>query len=685
MPKFTVTVDGQRYKVDAPDENLAAQAVSEMIGSQQPTAEAAPQEPGLLIDRKSMLATPIELTGQPAPEAQTQPVQPSEAAQIAGGALRGGATIGAGALAGAIAGAPLAGVGAIPGAAAGAAAAMMTAPIVNGINQLLDTNYTRPDEAMQNFLTWLGIPKAEMSSAKLAQAITGAVAEAGAGVGIGKALMAAAKPFSTAALVGETLASQPGQQMMGSAGAAAATQAAEQAGMGVPGQLLAGLGGGMLGSFAGAERSIAGATTPKGLREAEKLGLEPLTSQAFPPKTPLENALAKAREMTPYGTGSLLQQQEEKRITAAKDLLQDFGADIPGTDYLQELTKQLTDRRMSIVNKFKSMKMDVIDRLSATGKKPNVDRTIQVVDDEIKRLRNISETGGYDSAIAQLESFGLDVIGKDLSTLESRRKLLGLQFNAPEMATVKDEGQKSIEAIYGALREDMGDFIKSEGTRTDYTRWRIGNKNLSDLADELRDNTLRKVLNNADTTPEKVRELLFSQNKSSIQRLYDNLDANGRATARAAILRKAADQAGGVEDLNPNTFLSKVKKLEDETGIFFKKDEKRQLEGLTRALAFTKRAGDFAANPPTGTQLSAFGMGSFLTSIFGGVAGVLAATGLGTAATRIYESKPVRELLLKLPSVKAGSPEEFSLMKRLGDVLKAQTAKVPNEPQQESK
>lgn len=665
MPTFTVTARGQEYDVDASSEAVAAQAVAKMLQSTQPAA--AP------VEQAGMLQQPIEV-----------PAQPSEAAQIAGGALRGGATIGAGALAGALAGAPLAGVGAIPGAIAGASAAALTGPVLEGINQTFGTNYSKPDEAMQHLLTYLGVPKAEMSSAKLAQAMTGAIAETVAGIGVGKALMAAAPAFSTPALFGEALASQPGQQMMGAAGAAAGTQAAEMAGMGVPGQLLAGLGGGMLGSFAGAERSIAGATTPKGLREAEQAGITPLTSQAFPPKTPLENAMAKAREMAPFGTGSLLQKQEEKRISVAKDLLQDFGADLPGTDYLAELTKQLTDRRMGIVNKFKSMKMDVINKLSTTGKQPNVDRTVQVVDDEIKRLKKISPTGGFDKAIAELESFGLDVIGQDLSTLESRRKLLGLQFKAPEMATVKDEGQKSIESIYGALREDMGSFIKAEGSRTDYTRWKIGNNNLSDMADELRDNTLKRVLNNADTTPEKVRELLFSQNKSSIQRLYDNLDANGRATARAAILRKAADQAGGIEELTPNRFLAKLKKLEDETGIFFKKDEKRQLDGLMRAFAFTKRAGDFAANPPTGAQLSAFGMGSFLNSILGGFGATVAATGLGTAATRIYESKPVRELLLKLPSVKAGSPEEASLMKRLGDTLKAQSAKVPNQPQQES-
>jgi hypothetical protein len=652
----------QQQPVETQPQDLSKLSDAELIALyNQQQASAGAQMP---VEQAGMLQQPM---------GNIQP-QPSEPAQIAGGALRGAATIGAGALAGAAMGAPLAGVGAIPGAAAGAAAAALTGPILEGINQTFGTNYSKPDEAMQHLLTYLGVPKAEMSSAKIAQAMTGAIAETAAGVGVGKALMAGAAPTSLRAVLGETLASQPGQQMAGAAGAAAATQAAEQAGVGVPGQMLAGLGGGMLGSFVGAERSLAGAMTPKGLREAEQAGIAPLTSQAFPPETPLENALAKARELTFFGTGSMLGKQEKQRRQAVETLVEDFGANLPSTDYLPELTKQLTDRRRDIVNKFSAMKMDVINKLSATGKQLNVDRTVQVVDDEIKRLRQISDVG-YDKAIAELESFGMDVMGKGLSDLEARRKLLGLQFKAPELATVSEEGDKSVRKIYDALREDMGDFIKTEGGRTDYIRWKIGNKNLSDMADELRDGTLKKVLNKGDITPEKVRELLFSQNKSSIQRLYDNLDSTGRATARAAVIRKAVDKAGGLDDFTPNRFLTQIKKLEDETGIMFKGDEKRQVEGLTRALAFTKRAGEFAANPPTGAQFVPFGIGA---------AGTAAAVVGTTAAVRAYESKPVRELLLKLPSVKAGSPEEFSLMKRLGDVLKAQESKVSNQPQQES-
>ena len=248
MPDYELTIGGKTYDVTANSE-ADLPAIARHISGQIQAQPATAQMP---VESGTMLATPLEGGGQPA----QQPAPPSEPAQIAGGALRGAATIGAGALAGAAMGAPLAGVGAIPGAAAGATAAALSGPILAGINQLLETNYSRPDEAMQNFLTWLGVPKAEMASAKLAQAMTGAIAETGAGVGVGKALMAGAAPTSLRAVAGEMLASQPAQQMMGAAGAAGATQMAEQAGVGVPGQLLAGLGGGMLGSFIGAERAL---------------------------------------------------------------------------------------------------------------------------------------------------------------------------------------------------------------------------------------------------------------------------------------------------------------------------------------------------------------------------------------------------------------------------------------------
>jgi hypothetical protein len=100
-------------------------------------------------------------------------------------------------------------------------------------------------------------------------------------------------------------------------------------------------------------------------------------------------------------------------------------------------------------------------------------------------------------------------------------------------------------------------------------------------------------------------------------------------------------------------------------------------------LEFTKRAGEFAANPPTGAQFVPFGIAGGIERMFG-LGGAIAAAALTTGGVRLYESKTVRELLMKLASVKQGSLEEIPIMNRLSDVLKAQEAKVSKEPQQES-
>ena len=136
MPEFTLDVYGKEYVIDAPDEKSAVDAAlgDYKANFGEPQASASAQMP---VESGTLLTTPLEGGGQPA----QQPAPPSEAAQIAGGALRGGATIGAGALAGAAMGAPLAGVGAIPGAIAGASAAALTGPILEGINQTFGTNY----------------------------------------------------------------------------------------------------------------------------------------------------------------------------------------------------------------------------------------------------------------------------------------------------------------------------------------------------------------------------------------------------------------------------------------------------------------------------------------------------------------------------------------------------------------
>ena len=290
MPKFTVTVDGQRYKVDAPDEEFAAQAVSQMLGA------GAAQMP---VESGTMLATPIKVAGQGAqqpqptqipaeappqmpqgaPEAQMPPAQPqtpppsgpsvedalskvqgafagnsSDIADLTIGAaihqqnlpaaaLRGVAPTVAGAGGGALLGllAARSPAGAAIGARVGPMA-MQGADILTFLgNRAFGTQVPTPSEAVQNFLTRQGVPESVTGAEQLTQA--GAQGAAGmlGGIGLGQQLALSTAP--KVAKVGRFFAANPVAQTVGGTTGALASEQTRQQGAGIGGQLAAGLTG----------------------------------------------------------------------------------------------------------------------------------------------------------------------------------------------------------------------------------------------------------------------------------------------------------------------------------------------------------------------------------------------------------------------------------------------------------
>lgn len=99
-------------------------------------------------------------------------------------------------------------------------------------------------------------------------------------------------------------------------------------------------------------------------------------------------------------------------------------------------------------------------------------------------------------------------------------------------------------------------------------------------------------------------------------------------------------------------------------GVFFRGDDSQRVEGLLRALKLTKRAQDAAIMPSNGVQAMPWVAGGALATVLGPVKGAAATAGIGGLA-RAYESAPVRNLLMKLPTVKPGSAEEGAIFKRL--------------------
>jgi hypothetical protein len=215
----------------------------------------------------------------------------------------------------------------------------------------------------------------------------------------------------------------------------------------------------------------------------------------------------------------------------------------------------------------------------------------------------------------------------------------------------------------------------------------VANAELSKMIRDAELPALKTAINHGEATPELINRSLFSKNRSDVQALYRNLSGEGQAQARGAILVKAAVQSGGVQNPSPDRFANEVRRLGDSVGVMFTGDDAAQVQGLTKVLNATKRAGQASATPPTGVQNVIPVMAGGLVALFGGgwkgfAAGMATAGAFGTAM-RVYESAPVRNLLIALSKAPAGSPAETALFQRLLTTAETQQALIGKKMQKE--
>jgi hypothetical protein len=614
---------------------------------------------------------------------------------LASAVTRGLALPAAGAAAGAAMGAPFAGVGAVPGAIAGAGAATLAQvvgdPIVSTINNLFGTQYTMPTDAMADLLTRVGVPQARTQAEKIVQATAAGASGAGGMAAAGRAIQTAAGQAAPVTReVGRMLAAQPVAQVAGGAGAGVAGQVAKEMGVGQVGQIAASLAGGVAGAKMATTRiQPTAAQLPSDIADAERAGVTLMTSDVVPPRTFASKWLQTVGERIPVaGTGGVRQTQQTQRIEAVRNVLRDFGAD-DAARASDDVMKDLATKRGADLTKYTGAKTEVIERLGQAGTVP-MTNTVKAIDEQIAKLQGL-KTKEYAPIIDRLTDWKTAIQGQNLVNVETLRKQIGESFKAPELASVRGIGEKALSSIYGPLKRDMESFITQVGERRDVTKWKVADKRLSDLAGELDMGTLKSVLTRGDATPEVIGNMLFSKKPSEVRQLYASLTPAGRESARAAILARAAEKAtsevaeGTV--ISADKFANEVKRLGTSVGVFFSGDDLKQIEGLTRVLNITKRASEAAAAPPTGVQAAIPVSAAALSSYFGGgLLGFLAtlgtAGGIGVAA-RIYESAPIRNLLIKIPQTVVGSPEEAALLKRLTSTIQQQQQAQSTQEQQQ--
>jgi hypothetical protein len=563
----------------------------------------------------------------------------------------------------------------------------VTDPVAYGLSKIpgysnVFGEYQPLREAVSKGLSDLGVPEPETKTEKIIGNISEAIAGAGLTAGAGTSVtgMTSGVPQQVAKMV----AAQPEAQLTGAAGAAASQQAAEEAGVGETGQIAASLVGGVLGAGAGGIPKIKTVTKeiPQGLQAAEERGIKVMTTDVRPPKTRLTETLQRVEKPQRLA-------QQEQRVGAVKDFARQYGGE-EVQPFIDDVYKEFKGKWEYKLGRYSKLKKDVIKKLNDKGVVP-VKNTVKKIDQEIAELKAASPSGENDTLINQFDNFKTDIQNQGLVNIEKARKRLGKRLaKDPSLAHIKDSGEEIASRIYKKLNDDMGEFIGKTGEPKDYNKWKAGNRKLELMFEDKRFNVLRSVLKTGEQTPENVRKLLFSTKPSEIRILYKNLNPAGKRNARMSIIQEAVAKSGGIEELSPDRFKNQIKRLQKQTGVFFQKEDKRAVEGIYRALKYTEGAGKVIAGPPTGqlnvpllmtTVLGGLGAGG--GSVVGGpVGGVVGAVGLPLSlngASKIYNSRTVRNILLKLPSLKRGSPEEAKLVKRLWTTMQDQYDKQNEE------
>lgn len=404
----------------------------------------------------------------------------------------------------------------------------------------------------------------------------------------------------------------------------------------------------------------------------KQAGVRVMTSDVRPPRTFVgRNARALGERIPFAGTGGPRQAQQAERVEAVRDLARDFGADV-ATDYLAQVADDLGKTRGARLTALSGQKNGVIDGIAVPLAPENVARTQQAIDAQVRRLAGIDATE-YAPVIARLQRFGENIAsGKTLRQVEENRKLLGAMFEDASLASIKTEGQKALNAIYNPLRDDMGAFIRANAGDGAYMKWAKANEELASMAGELGDNVFRGVLNSAETTPENVAKLLFSKKPSEVRRLVGNLSPEGRARAQAAVIARAVETGGGLENISPDRFANAVRDLGKQIGVMFEGADLARIKGLERLLQQTKQASVASAHPPTGAQNSLAIIAAVLTDMLGSAGAAITTGGAIGAGARLYESAAMRNLLAGLGMSKPGTTNESQLIERILKVATSQ-------------
>ena len=445
-------------------------------------------------------------------------------------------------------------------------------------------------------------------------------------------------------------------------GKSAATQAAiEGAGAATGGEFNpeeVALAGGIGGAGKLAEDAIGGAyrlatgkmsdDATKQIADIEAQGLKARTQDVVQPETLPGKMAANVGELNPLTAGQQAAQQRTRQEATES--------------YVKEFTPSYDEIKKSVENKLGAkFKQAIEDRKkgidAAKGSELKTSDLIRDINKEISKLMKSSsgqrKSTADNSAIKVLQDYKNDIKNAtDIEELADYRTSFreAMQPDFGKKSTTKDG---IIKRVYGSITKAMDDTIRPNLSPSDFAKYKRGNALYGKTSEEINKGRIKNILQGGeDLSPEQIDRVLLNNDSVVRAKMYRSLDDKGKENARAAIIRKLADDASRGGELSVNMFLKKLRDNDKALQTFFRGRDRKELEGLRNALEATRSAQDAAVNPPTGQRLAPYLVG-------GGAIADLGLTIAGTLGSAIgykaYQSKPVRNALLKLANTPKGS------------------------------
>lgn len=412
-----------------------------------------------------------------------------------------------------------------------------------------------------------------------------------------------------------------------------------------------------------AYRALKGTAAP----EAQKLvnyaaqnNIPLMTTDVIAPKTFAGRAIRDTAEKIPFaGTGGQRAEQQVARIGQIKKVADKFGEASDDEIYKSLIRKD---------NKIAKAAGDRYQRtIAAMGNTPvQLGGTISKIDAIISKQTapGVIKNEGLVNALTKVKQ-ELTSGQQTLETIRQNRTYFREAIKG-EKTIINTTEQNAINSVYKSMTDDMVRSVEANLGPDAAAKMRQADAIWAREASEIKNTKLKNIFQKGDIKPELATNMLKSAEPSQLKILYGALDANGRKNARAAIIARAADAARE----SPEKFISAMEKLKPQTEIFFRGENKKVLDGAINYLKATQQAGKSAVVTPTGQAIIA------PSALIGVAADVKTTGGMFTAgaaslggAARVYESKPVRDLMLKLSSIPPGSTQFEKTVQAISDKI----------------